>query len=463
MSDHIMSNISMIALSLALLTEIAGYRFFRYYPFRNHLRIPIWELVVLMGMVFSVELWSVGQASYHERQLFFSFFSELYMTFEVIYFLLSVAVIKVSLVRQAFMFFPLCAWTFMGISVARLFEREFHTLLGLPEWVLFAAMLLLVLIIFVWPAFVFCRRIEPYLLQRKPMAEVVWRWGWVPAMSFLVVNIVYARHQINGVTVEWLQHGMAFGRTIGFIAIIFYVYICLRAFEIWHQKTMSLQQSRFAAEAINARAEQQYQADLMDERTRKIIDGIGWWLKRLREAGEARDEQRAEKYLAQEERRLEEAVVPEHLTRQEIVDTLLRYGLGAARDADIRAEMSVHLERKIALSDTDICALFGNVLENAVHACQKLPRPQRWMSIHINELGGCVVVAMDNSCDDETVHERAGIFYSDEDGSLLPGIGTASMREIVERADGRIDFMYGNGQFSVSMMLPVEDEDSDRR
>ena len=63
MSDHIMSNISMIALSLALLTEIAGYRFFRYYPFRNHLRIPIWALVVLMGMVFSVELWSVGQAS----------------------------------------------------------------------------------------------------------------------------------------------------------------------------------------------------------------------------------------------------------------------------------------------------------------------------------------------------------------------------------------------------------------
>ena len=72
-------------------------------------------------------------------------------------------------------------------------------------------------------------------------------------------------------------------------------------------------------------------------------------------------------------------------------------------------------------------------------------------------------MAMDNSCDDETVHERAGIFYSDEDGSLLPGIGTASMREIVERADGRIDFMHGNGQFSVSMMLPVEDEDSDRR
>ena len=93
---------------------------------------------------------------------------------------------------------------------------------------------------------------------------------------------------------------------------------------------------------------------------------------------------------------------------------------------------------------TDLCSLFANALENALHACQQMnPQSQRYISLKIYEKNTQLCIQIKNS------YEQPVVFADDIpiSRSVNHGIGVQSMISVVEKYHGVYGFFADHGEF----------------
>lgn len=71
-----------------------------------------------------------------------------------------------------------------------------------------------------------------------------------------------------------------------------------------------------------------------------------------------------------------------------IVDSVLRIKFGRAKARGIKVETSIRIPKQMQLDHGDIGVLYGNLVDNAVEACSKVPEGQRFVKIEISTSRG---------------------------------------------------------------------------
>lgn len=106
----------------------------------------------------------------------------------------------------------------------------------------------------------------------------------------------------------------------------------------------------------------------------------------------------------------------------------------------------------IPLSPTETSDLFGNLLENACEACESTPDLRTTIVFKAIVDDGILRIEERNTspC---AIDFAAGMPTSTKTAG--DGIGTKSMRAIVERADGMLRFSAKDGEFIVQIVLPL--------
>lgn len=122
-----------------------------------------------------------------------------------------------------------------------------------------------------------------------------------------------------------------------------------------------------------------------------------------------------------------------------------------AGESGILMQVRAKLPRMISVSETDLCVLLSNALENALHACQKQREKGLAGTIEVSmyEKGGKIFLELINSCD-ENIAFDGGIPVTDIPGH---GIGMRSICAIVEQFDGIYSFSAGDGQFTLRIVV----------
>lgn len=90
-------------------------------------------------------------------------------------------------------------------------------------------------------------------------------------------------------------------------------------------------------------------------------------------------------------------------------------------------------------------ALLGNLLDNALEACDKMEPQDRWIQIVIRQMGNASFIKVSNTCAQKP--ERIGEEFVSGKQGTLHGIGTKSIREIVERYGGYRKRVQGGDLF----------------
>jgi hypothetical protein len=115
---------------------------------------------------------------------------------------------------------------------------------------------------------------------------------------------------------------------------------------------------------------------------------------------------------------------------------------------DFQSYISV---KEIKISDKDMCALLGNIIDNAIEATEKV-MDDRYVQLIIKEKDNHCIIQCENTFTEKPI-EVNGKFLSSKKDSILHGIGTATVKSIVEKYHGSIDFICDN-TFSVEVILP---------
>lgn len=141
-------------------------------------------------------------------------------------------------------------------------------------------------------------------------------------------------------------------------------------------------------------------------------------------------------------------------TGNEAIDVVLAtQGLYCLRH-DIRLTCLIDGSRLNFIPDHELYALFGNAIENAVHAVEGLDKERRVIAITENRLGRLTNISITNYFDNKLRFED-GLPVSSREGH---GFGTRSMRMIVEKYGGRLTVKVKGDLFMLNIFLPEAGE-----
>lgn len=117
--------------------------------------------------------------------------------------------------------------------------------------------------------------------------------------------------------------------------------------------------------------------------------------------------------------------------------------------ADIHITVPAHTEQA---SDAELCVIFGNLLENAVEACERMTQGQRFLRLNSRLEYGVLTITMDNSFDGN-LQQESGKFRSSKRNDF--GVGLTSIQAVARQFQGNVRFEPDHGVFHSSVYLHV--------
>ena len=142
------------------------------------------------------------------------------------------------------------------------------------------------------------------------------------------------------------------------------------------------------------------------------------------------------------------------------VDVLLQYYYFCAKEHNIRMDIRFCLPQQPLLSDVELCTVLGNLLENAVDACNRMPvmnesGSEKRITISSHETDGQWFILLENTYDGIVV-QKNNRFLSRKDTTKRFGIGLESVKDIIINYKGSLDIYPKKNVFRVGITLPLK-------
>ena len=142
-------------------------------------------------------------------------------------------------------------------------------------------------------------------------------------------------------------------------------------------------------------------------------------------------------------------LTPKRYCKNNSTNLILSYYGSLAQKSAIRFEANVNIPEVLSLSDTELCTLLSNGIENAINAASRCEKENRWVEIDFSTHKASMLISIKNSYIGE-VEIKDGLPVSDRP---FHGLGVKSIISIVDRHNGMYSFDAQDGQFTVRVIL----------
>ncbi len=105
------------------------------------------------------------------------------------------------------------------------------------------------------------------------------------------------------------------------------------------------------------------------------------------------------------------------------------------------------------LEPADLCVIFGNTVDNAIEACEKIPDDEE-KSVHIRSIkkSGMMVIIVENPVG-RKVEIRNGLPLTSKKDKKSHGFGLYSLRKVIKKYDGELDISCTDSEFKICISL----------
>ena len=236
------------------------------------------------------------------------------------------------------------------------------------------------------------------------------------------------------------------------IIVQFLLLICIAYFEHYQdaiQARHRIELENQAVYSLLSKIEEQEENDLYVRRMRHDLRNHLIALRYVVANGE---DKKAIEYL---DSMLDEAVSFESRikTGNLIMDGILTQKIGTAHKSHVAISVSADFSPLEYIEKTDLCIIWGNLLDNALEACEKVTDVPRFINIRGRRIGETVVYRIENSFHDN-LEFSGGIPITTKSEKHLHGIGLKSVLRTLEKYGGTITFLKKENIFSVVCTFP---------
>lgn len=135
-------------------------------------------------------------------------------------------------------------------------------------------------------------------------------------------------------------------------------------------------------------------------------------------------------------------------TGNQIIDFVLNQKILRAEKMGIEITVKAETIGEIPIGESEICALFGNLLDNAIEASAKVIDDRRWVEVYLSKKKNMFFMEIANNYLQEPVFENGELISTK---GCSHGYGLKSVRRIVDKYDGMLTYKAGNHIFRVNI------------
>lgn len=133
-----------------------------------------------------------------------------------------------------------------------------------------------------------------------------------------------------------------------------------------------------------------------------------------------------------------------------VLSVLINNKISKARQLGITFDVEI-MTSTTPFSDSDLCAVLGNILENAIEASSNHENPYIYFSMKKSD--NRLLIQCDNTYTVTPVFEKGNLITTKSEKGYH-GIGTKTIRSVVESYQGTCEFTVDE-QFHVNISVPI--------
>lgn len=137
----------------------------------------------------------------------------------------------------------------------------------------------------------------------------------------------------------------------------------------------------------------------------------------------------------------------------DFINAILSSKLNRAKALGITVRCCV--DKSLKFDEADMCVLLGNMLDNAIEACEKCAQP-RYVEFSIISRGEQYLIEVANSAPGNVLGENAAL-KTTKPNAELHGFGTKSIRQIAEKYDGNVRYFQEGDIFTCEVLLTADE------
>ncbi len=143
-------------------------------------------------------------------------------------------------------------------------------------------------------------------------------------------------------------------------------------------------------------------------------------------------------------------------TGDETVDYLINSKAVTAKESEIQYQAQVEFPRHTNLRSSDLCAILGNLLDNALEAArQGSEKEERFVRLTIRRINQMLVIKVENSFINPPVKED-GVLKTSKEKNGLHGWGLKSAQAAAQKYEGTVQTSYTNNIFRAVATLSYQ-------
>ena len=139
-------------------------------------------------------------------------------------------------------------------------------------------------------------------------------------------------------------------------------------------------------------------------------------------------------------------------TGNDILDIILKEKSETAREKHIALSVTADLNGVDFIEPLDVSTIFGNGLDNAIEASEKLPEEQRAIFVKAGKMQNFFSVLIENNCLQDSGNTKSRTTKNDD---FLHGFGISNMRKAAEKYDGQLTIKRENEKFTLKILIPI--------
>lgn len=137
-----------------------------------------------------------------------------------------------------------------------------------------------------------------------------------------------------------------------------------------------------------------------------------------------------------------------------MVDAVLNSKLSLIKAKNITVNAKAVVPANLSISDVDLCVIIGNLLDNAMEACEKQEEAsERFIRVFIGVLKKQLYISVMNSVGGEV--KKEGKLYVSTKTYGSHGFGLMRVDRIAEKNGGYVNRQNEPGVFATEVMLPL--------
>lgn len=138
-------------------------------------------------------------------------------------------------------------------------------------------------------------------------------------------------------------------------------------------------------------------------------------------------------------------------TGNEFLDIILKDKAAKAREKQIDFSATVDFSRISFMEPLDISTIFGNAIDNAIEASEKLPENQRLITVKAERVRDMLIITIENN----VIPEISFTQRTTKQDHFLHGYGIPNIKNAVENYGGQCSFQQTKQTFLLKILIPI--------